>query len=82
MKLSGIRMSKRLSKAIRKHPTTADVNHVLEAMSVLTEVLEHLELNDHAYSKTYTFYARRLKVLDKVCVKLLNAPHPYESLYD
>lgn len=82
MKLSEIRMSKRLEKSLHNHIMTSDVQHVLKAMSVLTEVLEHYELNDLACTPSWRFYHKRLKTLDRLCVKLLRTRHPYSYQYD
>lgn len=82
MKLTEIRMSKRLNKAIDTHLISTEVGHILRAMGTVTEILEHLELNDHGYTRTWLFHARRLKALDKLCYKMLIAQQPCEIKYD
>lgn len=82
MKLTEIRMSKRLRNAINTHLISTEVGHVLRAMGTITEILEHLELSDHGYTRTWLFHARRLKALDKLCYKMLTAQQPYEIEYD
>lgn len=82
MKLSEIRMSKRLNRALHTHLISNEVGHVLRAMGTITGILEYLEESDHGYTRTWLFHARRLKALDKLCYKMLTAKQPYELEYD